>query len=43
MLSLKKQNDVVKNFVDSLMALATITYADTSYRPVQTAKTPKKK
>jgi|WetSurMetagenome_2_1015567.scaffolds.fasta_scaffold31307_2 peptidyl-prolyl cis-trans isomerase C len=42
MLSLKKQNDVVKNFVDSLMALATITYADTSYKPVLEKKSPKK-
>jgi parvulin-like peptidyl-prolyl isomerase len=33
-LTLKRQNDVVKNFVDSLMAIATITYVDTSYKPL---------
>ena len=43
MLSLKRQNDIVRNFVDSLMALATITYADTSYRPVKETNLPKKK
>jgi peptidyl-prolyl cis-trans isomerase C len=43
MLSLKRQNDAVKNFVDSLMALATITYADTSYKPVKEMTLPKKK
>ncbi len=32
MLSLKKQNDAVKHFVDSLGALAKIEYADTSYK-----------
>jgi parvulin-like peptidyl-prolyl isomerase len=32
MLQLKKQNDVVKHFVDSLMAVAKIFYADTSLR-----------
>jgi parvulin-like peptidyl-prolyl isomerase len=32
MLQLKKQNDVVKHFVDSLMAVANIFYADTSLK-----------
>jgi parvulin-like peptidyl-prolyl isomerase len=32
MLSLKKQNDVVKHFVDGLMAKASIFYADTSLK-----------
>jgi parvulin-like peptidyl-prolyl isomerase len=32
MLELKKQNDVVKLFVDSLIATAKIVYADTSYK-----------
>jgi parvulin-like peptidyl-prolyl isomerase len=31
-LLLKKQNDIVTHFVDSLMSLAKITYADTSYK-----------
>ena len=43
MLSLKRQNDIVKHFVDSLMSLATIIYADTSYRPVPEMNLPKKK
>jgi peptidyl-prolyl cis-trans isomerase C len=43
MLSLKRQNEVVTNFIDSLMALATITYADTSYRPMKETDLPKKK
>jgi peptidyl-prolyl cis-trans isomerase C len=43
MLSAKKQNDVIKSFVDSLMALAKITYADTSYQPVKEPALPKKK
>jgi foldase protein PrsA len=31
-IQLKKQNDIVKNFVDSLITKAKITYADTSYK-----------
>jgi parvulin-like peptidyl-prolyl isomerase len=32
MLTLKKQNDIVKHFIDSLMVGAKIEYADTSYK-----------
>jgi parvulin-like peptidyl-prolyl isomerase len=32
-IELKKQNDVVKHFVDSLTTLAKITYSDTAYKP----------
>jgi peptidyl-prolyl cis-trans isomerase C len=40
MLSLKKQNDVVKAFVDGLMAKAKIVYADTAYQPVKEPAAP---
>jgi peptidyl-prolyl cis-trans isomerase C len=40
MLSLKKQNDVVKAFVDGLMAKAKITYADTAYQPIKEPAAP---
>lgn len=32
MLELKKQNDIVKHFVDSLISVANIVYADTAYK-----------
>jgi len=35
MLSLKKKNDVVKNFVDSLYRVSKVVFADTSYKPMQ--------
>ena len=34
MLGLKKKNEVVKGFVDSLYRLAAVTFADTSYKPM---------
>jgi peptidyl-prolyl cis-trans isomerase C len=43
LLSLKRQNDVVMSFIDSLKTFAKITYADTSYRSVKEAVLPKKK
>jgi parvulin-like peptidyl-prolyl isomerase len=38
MLLLKKQNDVIKRFVDSLMTAASVYYADTSLRTPMTAE-----
>jgi parvulin-like peptidyl-prolyl isomerase len=38
MLMLKKQNDIVKAFVDGLMAKANIFYADTSYKMAEMPK-----
>lgn len=39
MLALKKQNDVVKHFVDSLAAVASIYFADTSFKsPIETGR-----
>lgn len=34
MIELKKHNDVVKQFVDSLFSISKITYADTAYKPL---------
>jgi Parvulin-like peptidyl-prolyl isomerase len=33
-IELKKHNDVVKQFVDSLFSISKITYADTAYKPI---------
>lgn len=34
MIELKKHNDVVKQFVDSLFSISKVTYADTAYKPL---------
>jgi hypothetical protein len=34
MIELKKHNDAVKQFVDSLYSLAKITFADTAFKPM---------
>ena len=41
MLSLKKKNEVVKGFIDSLYKLSKVNFADTSYKPVMDMSLPK--